>query len=317
MENAHFVLNNMRRHRIVVAVAAVSAASAFAPAGRQQCRRSNNNHQIRTTTAVLYGGMKNIDDDEPCVVGENVVQSCDVAAAVISTTDDGSSRVIIQSTTGGTQTKLSAATNLGKCICGAGSFALPHVFLDEGVLGGTLAMTMCGLLAAITMHSINRSRYMASRIDNVEPPTSYVALTEMALGGTTSNIVFGLTLAASLGVCSTYIVFVGQTLASLSTDEVSNNIVHSIAPNVDERTWEIITAATVYPLSLIRNYGVFAFTSALGVTAVLGGIVTTLVYGVFVDPGLGIFEALSAVTELKMWPDSIADAFGGSFGTIA
>jgi amino acid permease len=86
----------------------------------------------------------------------------------------------------------------------------------------------------------------------------------MALGEGTSNIVFALTLAASLGVCSTYIAFVGQTLASLSADSISNNIVNSMAPDVDERTWELITAATVYPLSLVRNYGVFAFTSALG-----------------------------------------------------
>jgi len=94
-------------------------------------------------------------------------------------------------------------------------------------------------------------------------------------------------------------------------------IVHSLAPNIDETTWEIITAATVLPLSLVRNYGIFAFTSALGVTAVLGGIFVTLAYGVLVDPGGGIVEALSAVSQLKMWPDSFSDAFGGSFGTIA
>lgn len=290
---------------ILIALLSSREASAFSPVllGR-------NNNLRRTLYAIKL-------DDEPCVVGENVVQSCEV----ISTANDDESQLLGKrsaTSVGGTQTKLSAATNLGKCICGAGSFALPHVFLDEGVLGGTLAMTLCGLLAAITMQSINRSRYAASRIENVEdPPASYVALTEMALGEKTSNLVFALTLAASLGVCSTYIAFVGQTLAQLSADSVSHNIVNAIAPSVDEKTWELITAATVYPLSLVRNYGVFAFTSALGVTAVLGGIATTLAYGIFVDPGRGIIEALSAVTELKMWPDSIADAFGGSFGTIA
>lgn len=300
--------NNNRYRRISVApiilIAFLSSASAFTPV-----RLGNNNNLQRKLYATKL-------DDEPCVVGENVVQSCEV----ISTASDDESQLLVKRSAvsvRGTQTKLSAATNLGKCICGAGSFALPHVFLDEGVLGGTLAMTLCGLLAAITMQSINRSRYAVSRIENVDPPSSYVALTEMALGEGTSNIVFALTLAASLGVCSTYIAFVGQTLASLSADSISNNIVNSMAPDVDERTWELITAATVYPLSLVRNYGVFAFTSALGVTAVLGGIATTLAYGIFVDPGRGIFEALSAITELKMWPDSIADAFGGSFGTIA
>ena len=52
-------------------------------------------------------------------------------------------------------------------------------------------------------------------------------------------------------------------------------------------------------------------------TAVLGGILVTLAYGILVDPGGGITDALEAVTELKMWPESFADAFGGSFGTIA
>jgi hypothetical protein len=315
--------NNNLPIMIIIAAAAASilskSSSAFAP-------RLGNNIFLRRTKAlpkphatkvnVDKVTLNGVDEDEPCLVGGNVVQSCEIIYA-----DDEPHAVktsmIATKQEEGTQSKLSAATNLGKCICGAGSFALPHVFLDEGVLGGTLAMTICSFLAALTMQSINRSRYLVSRIDGVEPPSSYVALTEMALGEAASKIVFALTIAASLGVCSTYIVFVGQTLASLSADGVSNNIIHSIAPNVDVRTWEIITAATVYPLSLIRNYGVFAFTSALGVTAVLGGIATTLAYGIFVDPGRGILEALSTVTGLKMWPDSIADAFGGSFGTIA
>lgn len=43
----------------------------------------------------------------------------------------------------------------------------------------------------------------------------------------------------------------------------------------------------------------------------------TLAYGILVDPGGGIFDALEAVTKLNMWSESVADAFGGSFGTIA
>lgn len=254
-------------------------------------------------------------DAEPCVVGGNVVASCEVTFDEAALSVGAAPPV---QPIAGTQSKLSAATNLGKCICGAGSFALPHVFLKEGVIGGTLAMVVCGYLAMITMQSINESRFLAVENDSSRaPPTSYVELAEMSLGESASNVVFSLTLAASLGVCSTYIVFVGQTLASLSADSVSNNIVHSLAPGLNEKTWEIITAATVLPLSLVRNYGIFAFTSALGVTAVLGGILVTLAYGILVDPGGGLAESISAVSQLKMLPDSFADAFGGSFGTIA
>ncbi|KAL7529848.1 hypothetical protein ACHAWF_003132 [Thalassiosira exigua] len=269
----------------------------------------------RTTTALSsIGGSADaalIDadasDDEPCLAGENVVASCEVERLRPTRTAPT-----------GTQSRWSASINLGKCICGAGSFALPHVFLEEGALGGALAMTTCAYLAATTMKSINDSRMLAGEDDPTKvPPTSYVELTAASLGEGASKVVFALTLAASLGVCSTYVVFVGQTLASLSADALSNNAVHAVAPDVDERAWEIVTAATVLPLSLVRNYGIFAFTSALGVTAVLGGILVTLAYGVLVDPGGGAAEALSAVSQLKLWPDSFSDAFGGSFGTIA
>ena len=257
----------------------IDTSSSFALSSNKNYYNSNRSRRIPRIISLRSSNDKVVDiNDEPCIVGDNVVASC--ATPVDSTT---SSDIALR---GGTQTQLSAATNLGKCICGAGSFALPHVFLNEGVIGGTLAMISCGYLAMTTMQSINTSRYKAVELATEEedddtsdairlkqtpqPPTSYVQLTEMALGTSASKVVFALTLAASLGVCSTYIVFVGQTLASLSADADSNNIVHNLAPNVDENTWELITAGTVLPLSLIRNYGVFKFTSALGVTAVLG-----------------------------------------------
>jgi len=305
---------------ILIVLQVINISTGFTPPSNDI--RYSQKIKISTISPPLLGKSNDIFDsvvvdvidtnDEPCIVGENVVNACDLP------TDVSTTAISLQ----GTQTKLSAATNLGKCICGAGSFALPHVFLNEGVLGGTIAMISCGYLAAITMHSINNSRFLAvESISNGEqrrnPPTSYVELADMALGEKAAKVVFSLTLAASLGVCSTYIVFVGQTLASLSADVESNNIIHQIAPMIDQNTWELITAGTVLPLSLIRNYGVFKFTSALGVTAVLGGILVTLAYGVLVDPGGGILEALSIESQLKMWPDSFSDAFGGSFGTIA
>ncbi|KAL9187108.1 hypothetical protein ACHAXT_010828 [Thalassiosira profunda] len=300
-------LRTRRAHAAAAGASQTGLSSGFSPAPlRTRCA-----HLLRSNPVAEVA---EIDlDDEPCLAGDNVVASCD--AAVNGEIDELQLQPSLP--VQGTQTKLSASTNLGKCICGAGSFALPHVFLKEGVLGGTLAMMACAFLAMTTMQSINQSRFLAADDGLIQPPSSYVELAEVSLGENAAKVVFGLTLAASLGVCSTYIVFVGQTLASLSADGISNNIVHALAPDMDETRWEIFTAATVFPLSLVRNYGVFAFTSALGVTAVLGGILVTLAYGVLVDPGGGIGEALAAVSHLKMWSDSFSDAFGGSFGTIA
>lgn len=274
-----------------------------------------------TTTVLLHSKRVNIDAsgiedyDEPCLAGINIVESCDDAILSSTSSSDDSFE---PSNQGGTQGKLSTSINLGKCICGAGSFALPHVFLNEGVLGGILAMFICGYLAMSTMQSINHSRTMVATLyENETIPKSYVELAEVSLGDNAAKLVFALTLAASLGVCSTYIVFIGQTMASLSVGESS--VFGGMQANFtnDAKFWEVITAVIVLPLSLIRNYGIFAFTSALGVSAILGGMIVTLVYGVFVDPGGGIVEALLAVQRLKMWPESFQTAFGGSFGTIA
>lgn len=238
-----------------------------------------------------------LNDDVLCDVGGNAVEDCSSIPA--------------------TQSQLSAATNIAKCICGAGSFALPHVFLEEGVLGGTLAITTCGALAAYTMQSLERSKRSARVVGSGTNILSYVDLAENALGRNAANLVFALTLSASIGVCSTYLVFIGQTLASLSSDATSLNIIRQWFPDVSIATWEAWTAVVLFPLSLLRSYGIFAFTSALGVVAVIGGILVTLASGILVEPGGGLNVALEAVENLPMWPESLAAAFGGSFGTIA
>ena len=278
---------------LITALTAVSCDGFGIPAQSRPCA-----HRIRTNPRYL----KTSGDigDDTCVIGGNVVDQCEVSVT-------------------GDQSQNSAAINLSKCICGAGSFALPHVFLEEGVLGGTLAITLCGALATVTMQSLSDSKLKASAAEvsqGKEPIASYVQLARAALGEPAAKVVFFLTLFASLGVCSTYLVFIGSTLESMSCDATADNIVRSLAPNVDEVTWEIAAALVLYPLSLIRDYSVFAFTNTLGVVAVVGGIITTLAYGILVDPGGGVSVAIDAVETLPLWPSSLSDAFGGSFGTL-
>ena len=106
---------------LVTALAAVSCDGFAIPAQGPQHRRRTNPRYLKRNGDV---------GDDTCVIGGNVVDQCEVSVT-------------------GDQSQNSAAINLSKCICGAGSFALPHVFLEEGVLGGTLAITLCGALAAI------------------------------------------------------------------------------------------------------------------------------------------------------------------------
>lgn len=282
------------------------SVDAFVSAPNVQLRTPSNFQARPAARTRLLPPLKQSNTDETCLVGENIVEECCTPSRLL----------------GGTESQSSATTNLAKCICGAGSFALPHVFLEEGVLGGTLAITLCGILATWTMKSLSDSKLKASEMQlarGEEPIRSYVQLARVALGESASRVVFALTLCASLGVCSTYLVFIGSTLESMSCDataEAGTNIVRMIAPNVSEVRWEVGAATVLYPLSLIRNYSVFAFTSALGVFAVVGGIVVTLLYGIVVDPGGGLGVALDSIGSLPLWPSSLSAAFGGSFGTI-
>jgi len=295
-EHAYRIHGTDIRQRIIPLYTATRATRAIT--ARIKTHRSGSlDDEIDTFPLVTLTDV----DGDTCEIGINTVDQCGVVPA--------------------TQSSLSAATNIAKCICGAGSFALPHVFLEEGVLGGTLAITTCGVLATYTMQSLARSTAIASRPTDTKDGggvvTSYVELAEVALNKNVASLVFCLTLSASIGVCSTYLVFIGQTLSSLSNDAESLNIVRRFLPDVPTVTWEAGSAAILFPLSLLRSYGIFAFTSALGVFAVLAGILVTLASGVYVDPGGGLQVALHSIADLPMWPTSIARAFGGSFGTIA
>jgi len=304
----------------------ISQAVAFIPTqtsrilGRKSLQSiySRKRRRLPSSLSLASERPNNVDEkvgivyDDTCEIGVNTVDRCETIQA--------------------TESELSVVANLAKCICGAGSFALPHVFLEEGVLGGIVAITVCGSLATITMKSLADSKKKAAELVAVadstsfspdaglefkQEVTSYVELARVALGEKAANVVFALTLSASLGVCSTYIVFIGQTLESMSIDATSDNIIRSIAPNIPLISWEVGVAFLLYPLSLLRDYRIFAFTSALGVFAVVGGIAITLAYGILVDPGGGISVSINAIENLRMWPESFADAFGGSFGTIA
>lgn len=199
--------------------------------------------------------------------------------------------------------------NLTKCICGAGSFALPHVFLEQGILGGTLAMTVCGALATFTMQTLATAARRRQQ-QQCALSSSYVALATAVLGKPAGHVVFALTLCASLGVCSTYLVFIGETMASLASEWLLLG-----TTNVTSVTWQFGTVVAVVPLCTIRDYSIFAFTSTAGVMAVMGGILVTLASGLRVDPGWE--AALQGLYAVPLWPSSLAVAFGNSFGTIA
>ena len=124
----HCHLHRHRRH----IVGRTDVDRVLGAAGRHPKERTTKYDECVDVPSSMIEGDDDVEDDDgQRPAGDDVVASRDVGG-------------------GGTQGGLSASINLGKCICGAGSFALPYVFMKEGVLGGTIAMALCGYLSACT-----------------------------------------------------------------------------------------------------------------------------------------------------------------------
>ena len=112
-------------------------------------------------------------DDEICAVGgTNDFSNCNAVPA--------------------TESHLFHTTNLMKYICGAGSFSLPYVFLDQEITCSILALGLCGMLASITMKSLHRSKTVTQTV-------SYVELETSVLGEDRGHLVLEFTLEVILG----------------------------------------------------------------------------------------------------------------------
>jgi hypothetical protein len=128
-------------------------------------------------------------------------------------------------------TQLDAAFSIAKAIVGAGSFALPWVFKNEGVLGGTSSLLISALLSSVTIKSIAQSKVEVEARTGKRGLT-YVDVARESVGEAGATLVFVFTLMASMLVCSSYIAFVGSTVAGMSAQD--GNIVQTVLGPVSQ-----------------------------------------------------------------------------------
>ncbi len=126
-----------------------------------------------------------------------------------------------------TSTSAAASFNLAKAIVGAGSFSLPYVLRNEGLLGGLGTIVLCAVLASYTMKSMIESKNEVE-LRTGQTGLSYVETTRLALGDSGARVVFTLTAMASLPVCASYRAFIGSTLGSMAAQD--GNVLNSLIP---------------------------------------------------------------------------------------
>ena len=73
------------------------------------------------------------------------------------------------------------AANLAKSIAGAAVFALPHVFMQMGHVGGALVIGVFSVMSIYTMTLLRQAKHMVA-MDTLDQYISYVDIAAHAFG---------------------------------------------------------------------------------------------------------------------------------------
>jgi len=206
--------------------------------------------------------------------------------------------------------ELDAAVSVAKAIVGAGSFALPWVFKNEGTAGGTISLVVSAVLSSVTMKSLARSK-CAVEAKTGRRGLTYVDVARDTLGEAGAVLVFAFTLMASLLVCSSYIAFIGSTVAGMASQD--GNIVQALLGPVQQDVVQLAALGVILPICLLRDFRFLTPVVKVGAAAVFAAMGVVLFDGLKTQGGLG--ETLAAVSAQPLWPASVADYFK-SLGSI-
>jgi len=214
-----------------------------------------------------------------------------------------------------------AGVSVAKAIMGAGSFALPWAFSKMGYIAGPLVLV---LFLSLSVRSIgilvDCARFLRTRHERTQSQSigqggvrsiSYVDVARATFGSTGAALAYTASIASSIGVCGSYLVFVALNLSSLlgrfgiqGTDEEE--------PAGGRRLFLILVWIVALPiavlLSSVRDPKRFAAVSFWGDISVVAGMLAVVVYGLAFGSGSNSGQKTSSVR------DCVAI---GSFGDMA
>ena len=168
-----------------------------------------------------------------------------------------------------------AGVSLAKAIMGAGSFALPWSFSKMGYLAGPLVLTV---FLVLSVHSIGLlvecARWL--RTSNANRSNSYVDVARATFGRTGAALAYASSIASSIGVCGSYLVFVAVNLLALMG--VESNGTSSERRLFLLAVWVVALPIAVL-LSSVKDPKRFAAVSMWGDLSVVAGMLAVVVYG--------------------------------------
>ena len=168
-----------------------------------------------------------------------------------------------------------AGVSLAKAIMGAGSFALPWAFSKMGYLAGPLVLVA---FLGLSVHSIGLlvdcARWL--RTNNGNRSNSYVDVARATFGRNGAALAYASSIASSIGVCGSYLVFVAANLLVLL--EVESNDVSSERQMFLLLVW-IVALPIAVLLSSVKDPKRFATVSMWGDLSVVAGMLAVVIYG--------------------------------------
>jgi proton-coupled amino acid transporter len=170
-----------------------------------------------------------------------------------------------------------ACISLGKAIMGAGSFVLPWSFSQMGYIGGPIFLSV---LCLMSVHSIQLLSSCALHIKTNNnnnnnrsiAAQSYVDIARSTFGNSGSKYTFVASMASSIGVCGSYLIFIASNLQSLIETTTTTT-----TSSTTTLIWLLLPVVIL--LSSVRDMKHFSFASLLGDISVMLGMVVVLVYG--------------------------------------
>eukprot|EP00755_Sulcionema_specki_P030571 Sspe_Gene.94677::Locus_67024_Transcript_1_1_Confidence_1.000_Length_1169::g.94677::m.94677/K14209/SLC36A, PAT; solute carrier family 36 (proton-coupled amino acid transporter) len=174
-----------------------------------------------------------------------------------------------------------ALLNLTKAFLGAAGFALPWALQQGGLVAGCVSLVIFGMISANTLKQLQHCRAILSSPRWLPSPIvdpTYVDIGREAFGVWGGRIVIFGIVAMSLGVCASYLVFVGTTFHSvLAHFGVEALTPKTFLPSMAVPLFAWMPLAAI--IALLADYRRLAFTSVVGLVMIFSAMVLVTVYG--------------------------------------
>eukprot|EP01084_Bolivina_argentea_P125518 222385_1 len=146
--------------------------------------------------------------------------------------------------------------NICKCFAGAASFELPWAISQAGFIGGGISLIFLAWLTSYTLTWLAECGHFHP--SKVKP--SYPEIAKFAFGNNGFYIAWFGIFTMTIGVCGSYLVFIGTELSIMF---------HNEYPYLTQSMCTLITACLIVPLSWLRSYKVLVPYSKMGLLALL------------------------------------------------